>query len=139
MYPTMTKWIVLVYHNFVRWAIMTIKKHLAAAILFALSSSLLTSIALANNTLITRATLAQSINKEAGRITQDMNKESIQNAIKYGEPASEAFRYHLEHKEIRYTDYNKDGIKDAVVLMIFCEQNNCHTTTRYSYVVFFQE
>jgi hypothetical protein len=36
------------------------------------------------------------------------------------------------------TDLDNDGDKDAVTVFSFCESLNCHTTTRYSYLVFFR-
>lgn len=42
------------------------------------------------------------------------------------------YNYLLQHKDIITTDFDKDGKKDAIVILDFCEENNCHSTTTYS-------
>lgn len=42
------------------------------------------------------------------------------------------YNYLLQHKDVITTDFDKDGKKDAIVILDFCEENNCHSTTTYS-------
>lgn len=46
--------------------------------------------------------------------------------------AEDDYNYLLQSKDVITTDFDKDGKKDAIVILDFCEENNCHSTTTYS-------
>lgn len=45
--------------------------------------------------------------------------------------------HHLNQSESLTVDVNKDGIKDKVVVLDFCEATNCHLTTRSTIIAVF--
>lgn len=55
------------------------------------------------------------------------------------EHSSEGLPYfhHLDQSESLTVDVNKDGIKDKVVVLDFCEATNCHLTTRSTIIAVF--
>lgn len=67
------------------------------------------------------ATLNTLINNESKKAIGFLNKEDL----KYG-----GYKYKLDSKNIIYADVNKDGKKDAVVALHYCEKQSCHMTTR---------
>lgn len=67
------------------------------------------------------ATLDRLINNESKKSINFLNKEDL----KYN-----GYKYQLYSKNIIHTDINKDGKKDAVVALYYCEKQNCHMTTR---------
>lgn len=42
------------------------------------------------------------------------------------------FSYLLQNKKIIQADFNNDSKKDAIVVLDYCEEVNCHPTTTYS-------
>lgn len=60
------------------------------------------------------------INQEAKKATQFLNKEDAKTT---------GYKYHLVNKKVHYADINKDGKKDAVVALYYCEKQSCHMTT----------
>lgn len=67
------------------------------------------------------ATLNTLISSETKKAINFLNKEDL----KYG-----GYKYKLDSKNIIYADVNKDGKKDAVVALHYCEKQSCHMTTR---------
>lgn len=67
------------------------------------------------------ATLDGLINNESKKTINFLNKEDL----KY-----DGYKYRLDSKNIIYADVNKDGKKDAVVSLHYCEKQSCHMTTR---------
>lgn len=70
----------------------------------------------------------------------DMTVKNVVNQINSKDP--QGYRYTLLNKktvytDIKYSDINNDGIKDAVTSILTCEETNCHMTTRdYTLAVF---
>lgn len=53
-------------------------------------------------------------------------------------PEDEAMTYAFNTQKIVMKDVNSDGIQDAVALLYYCEDTNCHTTTKSAELVVFK-
>ena len=63
------------------------------------------------------------VNKQANKTVHAINQEEIE----YN--GEDAYTYALSQKDVIYADINKDGKKDAIVSLYYCEELNCHNTT----------
>lgn len=70
------------------------------------------------------------VNKQANKTVHAINQEEIE----YN--GEDAYTYALSQKDIIYADINKDGKKDAIVSLYYCEELNCHNTTSFEVATF---
>ncbi len=81
-------------------------------------------------------TLNEALNVEVKKGIKAMNIESAKYYVK-NSPDDEPYKYEFGSKQIIYADLNGDKIKDAVVLVTYCEVNACHMTTRGEELIVF--
>ena len=77
--------------------------------------------------------LNQLINTKAKKTVAALNQESQRQS--HDSDDDSAYRYSLNAKTIKTADLNRDGIKDKVVILDYCEKTSCHSTTKSSEVV----
>lgn len=69
-----------------------------------------------------------SINASASNLNTLINQE-IRKTINHLNATDDYYYFQLLDKKITYADINRDGKKDAVVGLMYCEKTSCHTTT----------
>lgn len=77
-------------------------------------------------------TLQQQINNHVSKSIKKLNLESKKDAFD-----ADYFKYALKAKEVITADINRDGVKDRIVVLDFCEETTCHPTTMSTEVVVF--
>ena len=77
--------------------------------------------------------LNQLINTKAKKTVAALNQESQRQS--HDSDDDSAYRYSLNAKTIKTADLNRDGIKDKMVILDYCEKTSCHSTTKSSEVV----
>ena len=86
---------------------------------------------------------AQSLNaaikKEAASGVKLLNLESKKYFVRDANYLEdEAMTYTFDNQKIVMKDVNSDGIQDAVALLYYCEDTNCHATTKSVDLVVFK-
>ncbi len=85
-------------------------------------------------------TIKSAVNSEAARKVKILNSESERDFKPDPDYlADSAYKYTLTYQDTVMKDVDSDGIKDAVVLLYYCEATNCHPTTRTADLVVFKE
>ena len=86
---------------------------------------------------------AQSLNtaikKEVASGVKLLNLESKKYFVRDADYLEdEAMKFDLDNKEVIMKDVNSDGIQDAIALLYYCEETNCHATTKSVDLVIFK-
>ncbi|WP_352339598.1 hypothetical protein [Psychrobacter sp. 16-MNA-CIBAN-0192] len=80
-----------------------------------------------------------AINQEMTSNVKFLNLESEKYFIYDAEYLdSEAMKFAHNGEDIMMKDVNSDGVKDAIVLIYYCEETSCHTTTHSTDLVIFK-
>ena len=83
--------------------------------------------------------LNAAINKEAASGVKLLNLESKKYFVRDADYLEdEAMKFDLDNKEVIMKDVNSDGIQDAIALLYYCEETNCHATTKSVDLVVFK-
>lgn len=83
--------------------------------------------------------LNAAINKETASGVKLLNLESKKYYVKDADYLEdEPMKFDLDNKEIIMKDINSDGIQDAITLLYYCEEKNCHATTKSVDLVVFK-
>ena len=84
-------------------------------------------------------TLKAAISNETASSVKFLNMESDKYFVHDAEyPESEAMRFAFDNQKTIMKDVDFDGIQDAVSLMYYCEETNCHPTTKSVDLVIFK-
>ena len=78
-----------------------------------------------------------AINKETTNNIKILNINDKKLARDNGYEDS-AMKFDLDNKEVIMKDVNSDGIQDAIALLYYCEETNCHATTKSVDLVVFK-
>lgn len=83
--------------------------------------------------------LNAAINKETASSVKLLNLESKKYFVRDANYLEdEAMKFYLDNKEVIMKDVNSDGIQDAIALLYYCEETNCHATTKSVDLVVFK-
>ena len=82
--------------------------------------------------------IESAIKKEVASKVNILNVNERKITLDAGYAQDEAFKYDTEGQKIVMKDINSDGIKDAIVLLYYCEKTNCHMTTKSVDLVVFK-
>lgn len=84
-------------------------------------------------------TIKAAISNETASNVKFLNLESKKYFVPdAGYPEDAAMRFDFATQSVVMKDINSDGVKDAVALLYYCEETNCHTTTRSVDLVVFK-
>ena len=82
--------------------------------------------------------IESAIKKEVASKVNILNVNERKITLDAGYAQDEAYKYDTEGQKIVMKDINSDGIKDAIVLLYYCEKTNCHMTTKSVDLVVFK-
>lgn len=84
-------------------------------------------------------TIKTAINDELASNIKFLNLESAKNFVYDADyPDNEPMKFTSNGQETIMRDINSDGIKDAIMLFYYCEETNCHATTKTVDLVVFK-
>lgn len=84
-------------------------------------------------------TIKTAISSEAASSVKFLNLQSKKYFVPDSEyPEDTAMRFDFATQSVVMKDIDSDGIQDAVALLYYCEETNCHTTTRSVDLVVFK-